>query len=136
MKNKAQGLDATFIEKQRRALTKLREELLRTTHVGENEEAVIRSQSAGDAHEAEDDAQKLAMLEIDGNLVERNLQRLTRVERALQKIADGTYGFSDASGEAIPRERLEVMPEAIHTLSELEVQEAKGEPNAAATRKV
>jgi DnaK suppressor protein len=134
--NKAHGLDATFIEKQRRALTKLREDLLRTTQVGENEETVIRTQSAGEAHEAEDDSQKLAMLEIDGNIVERNLQRLSRVERALQKIADGTYGLSDTSGEAIPRERLEAVPEAMHTLSEVEAQEAKGEPNAAAIRRV
>jgi DnaK suppressor protein len=37
----------------------------------------------------------------------------------LQKIEDGTYGLSDTSGEPIPRERLEAMPEAIHTVSEL-----------------
>jgi DnaK suppressor protein len=123
--SKTPGLDKVFIQKQRLRLTKLREDLLRTTQVGETEENVIHTQSAGEAHESEDDAQKLAMLEIDGNLVERNVQRLARIARALQKIEDGTYGFSDASGEPIPRERLEAVPEAIHTLSELKAYEFK-----------
>jgi DnaK suppressor protein len=112
-------LDKAFIEQQRHRLAKLRDELLRTTRAGETEEAQIRSQSIGEAQEAEDDAQRLAMLELAGTAVERSMQRLTRIERALQKIEDGTYGFSDASGAPIPRERLEAVPDATHTLSEL-----------------
>jgi DnaK suppressor protein len=116
-------LDQAFLEQQRRKLTQLREELLRATQAGETEEAEIRSQSLGEAHESEDDAQKLATLDIDGAAVERSMQRLTRIERALQKIEDGTYGLSDASGDPIPRARLEAMPEAIYTLSELRARE-------------
>jgi DnaK suppressor protein len=112
-------LDNAFIQKQRHQLTKLRDELLRTTRAGETEETELHSQSLGEARESEDDAQKLAMLEVDGAVVRRSLQRLARIERALQKIEDGTYGFSDTSGKPIPRERLEAMPEAIHTVSEL-----------------
>jgi DnaK suppressor protein len=112
-------LDNAFIQKQRHQLTKLRDELLRTTRAGETEETELHSQSLGEARESEDDAQKLAMLEVDGAAVRRSLQRLARIERALQKIEDGTYGFSDTSGKPIPRERLEAMPEAIHTVSEL-----------------
>jgi RNA polymerase-binding transcription factor DksA len=40
------------------------------------------------------------------------------VRRALQKIAEHTYGISDASGQPIPRARLEAMPEATLTLTE------------------
>jgi DnaK suppressor protein len=120
-------LDQAFIDRQRRKLTQLREQLLRATQAGETEESQIRSQSLGQAHEAEDDAQKLAMLEIDGAAVERSRQRLTSIERALQKIQDGTYGLSDVSGAPIPRERLEAMPEAIYTLSELKARESAGE---------
>ena len=40
------------------------------------------------------------------------------IERALAKIEDGTYGFSDSSGKPIPRARLEAMPEAINTADE------------------
>jgi DnaK suppressor protein len=124
MNKKMPTLDNAFIQKQRHQLTKLRDELLRTTRAEETEETELHSQSLGEAHESEDDAQKLAMLEVDGAAVRRSLQRLTRIERALQKIEDGTYGFSDKSGEPIPRERLEAMPEAIHTVAEL----SEGEP--------
>jgi DnaK suppressor protein len=120
-------LDQAFLEQQRRKLTQLREQLLRATQAGETEQSEIRSQSLGQAHESEDDAQKLAMLEIDGAAVERSRQRLTSVERALQKIQDGTYGLSDVSGAPIPRERLEAMPEAIYTLSELKARESAGD---------
>jgi DnaK suppressor protein len=126
MNRKATVLDQAFIEQQRRKLTQLREQLLRATRTGETEEAEIRSQSLGEAHESEDDAQKLALLEIDGTAVERSMQRLVRIERALQKIEDGTYGLSDASGEPIPRARLEAMPEAIYTVSELKAREPAG----------
>jgi DnaK suppressor protein len=119
-------LDQAFIEQQRHRLTRLRDELLRTTQTGETEEAQIRTQSLGEAHESEDDAQKLAMLELDGTAVERSMQRLTRIERALQKIADGTYGFSDTNGAPIPRERLEALPEATHTVSELKERDTTG----------
>ena len=112
-------LDQAFIDQQRRRLTALRDQLLRATQAGEAEEAGIRSQSLGEAHESEDDAQKLAMLELEGTAVERSMQRLTSIERALQKIKDGTYGLSDATGAPIPRERLEAVPEATHTVSEL-----------------
>jgi DnaK suppressor protein len=111
----APKLDKAFIEQQRRRLTKLRDQLRQAAQAGEKEEAQIRSQSLGEAHESEDDAQKLAVLELDGAAVQRSMQRLTRIERALQKIEDGTYGFSDADGAPIPRERLEVVPEAIST---------------------
>jgi DnaK suppressor protein len=126
MNRKATVLDQAFIEQQRRKLTQLREQLLRATRTGETEEAEIRSQSLGEAHESEDDAQKLALLEIDGTAVERSMQRLVRIERALQKIEDRTYGLSDASGEPIPRARLEAMPEAIYTVSELKAREPAG----------
>jgi len=119
MNGKTSTLDNAFIQKQRHLLTQLREQLLRTTQAGETEETQLHSQSLGEAHESEDDAQKLAMLEVDGAAVRRNMQRLAQIERALQKIEDGTYGLSDTSGEPIPRERLEAMPEAIHTVSEL-----------------
>ena len=37
---------------------------------------------------------------------------LARVDRALARIAAGTYGVSEVSGKPIPRERLEVLPTA------------------------
>jgi len=120
MKSKTSILDAAFIQTQHHRLMRLREELVQATKAKEDEETAVRSQAAGQAHESEDDAQKLAMLEVDGTEVARKLERLTRIERALQKIADGTYGLSDVSGTPIPVERLEASPEALYTLKEQE----------------
>jgi len=66
------------------------------------------------------------MLELDGNLAGRAAGRLAHIERALQKIDEGTYGVSDASGSLIPLERLEVVPEAIYTLAEQRSREPGG----------
>lgn len=37
--------------------------------------------------------------------------RLAEVERALEKIAKGTYGVCDSCGEIIPASRLEILPQ-------------------------
>jgi DnaK suppressor protein len=49
--------------------------------------------------------------------------RLGDIQRALQKIDDGTYGLSDESGEPIPFSRLEAFPDALYTEREQEEQE-------------
>ena len=92
--------------------------LLNATRDGEADEAAIKEESAGGPREFEDDAQRLATLELDGNLVVRDVARLERVDRALKKIEEGTYGASDQSGQLIPQERLEAVPESIYTLAE------------------
>ena len=118
MKVKAPIPDAAFIEQQRRYLVKLRAVLRAAARNQEDEEADIKRESADHPREYEDDAQKLANLELAGNLVVRDIGRLDRVERALRKVEEGTYGLSDVSGKAIARERLEAVPEAICTLDE------------------
>ena len=112
------ALPPAFIDTQRRRLLDLQSTLRSAAGADLDDETNVKEESAGRAQEYGDDAQKLAALETDGNLVERDLERLQRIERALEKIANGTYGLSDVSGEAIPRERLEAMPEAVNTLSE------------------
>ena len=118
MTAKAPLFDEAFLNKQRHYLTQLRAALLAAAQDDEADEANIRSEMGSGPQEPEDDAQKLAMLELDGNRVVRDVERLGRVDRALKKIEEGTYGISDASGEPIPRERLEAVPEAICTLDE------------------
>ena len=118
MNSRSQRLDEKFIEKQTRYLTRLRSSLIEVTKSLETDEKNVNSDKRGNSAEYEDDAQRLALLEIDGVLVVRDLVRLKLVERALQKIVERTYGFSDASGKPIPRARLEAVPEAIYTLTE------------------
>jgi DnaK suppressor protein len=118
MNSKTPRFDKSFLESQRRRLSEIREQLKSTADTGEADEAAIDDSSSLQAREYEDDAQKLAALETDGNLVSRDALRLSLVLRALDKIDEGTYGFSDVSGKPIPDERLAAMPEAINTVQE------------------
>lgn len=110
----------------RQELIRLREALRNATLVAQSEEAELQQGSNSQAREYEDEAQQLDMLETAGHLVIRDTRRLARVERALQKIAEGSYGISDVSGQPIPNRRLEVMPEAIDTLLEQQISERSG----------
>jgi DnaK suppressor protein len=113
-------LDAPFIDEQRQRLTELRQTLLTVARNAADERIGVNVASAGGAREYEEDAQNLTMLETEEELEARTAERLTRVERALAKIAEGTYGFSDLSAQPIPRERLVTVPEAACTLEEEE----------------
>jgi DnaK suppressor protein len=123
MKDQRVALDPTYVQDKRHQLLKLRAEIQRLSNAAEGEEELIRADTLRDAGEFEDDAEKLDLLERQGLLVNRSCERLTLIERALAKIANGTYGYSDESGERIPDERLELMPEAINTLREQEIAE-------------
>jgi DnaK suppressor protein len=131
MSDKSTRFDAAYLERKRRQLTRLRDELRKSTSAAEAEESDVKNESGRQAREYEDDAQKLDMLEKEGNLVSRGIERLARVERALGKIDEGTYGFSDISGHPIPDERLEVMPDAINTVTEQESSEQSDQQSRA-----
>jgi DnaK suppressor protein len=124
MTAKTSRLDPAFLARQKRRLTELRQQILRVRRGEESAEASANADTRDQAREYEDDAQKLAALELEGNLEAADDDRLSNIERALQKIADGTYGLSDASGAAIPTERLEAAPEALYTLAEQQSRDA------------
>jgi len=126
MGRKTARFDEVFLENKRRQLMELREQLRKTVDTDQAEEAAIQDESGLQAREYEDDAQKLATLETEGNLFNRDIDRLARVERALHKIDEGTYGFSDVSGQPIPDARLEAMPDAINTVQEQGASERAG----------
>jgi DnaK suppressor protein len=50
--------------------------------------------------------------ELGSGLEEGAQQSLDRIDRALARIAEGTYGICERCGEPIGRERLEVRPSA------------------------
>ena len=76
-------------------MSELRRTLLDAARNATDESVGVNVASAGGAREYEEDAQNLTMLQTGDGLVARAEERLTRVERALAKIAEGTYGFSD-----------------------------------------
>jgi len=68
--------------------------------------------------ELEERAQEAAQMEIYQARSDADQPRMTNIVRALQKIWDGTYGLSEFSGQPIPKDRLDVAPEAVLTVLE------------------
>jgi DnaK suppressor protein len=110
-------LDKEFVEKQRERLEELRAELTRMVE-GLEEDQQDRAESEGDMTENDsgDMSQSLFTREMDATVEQTIEKRLESVDRALQKIEEGTYGICDDTGELIPRGRLEAIPEAIYTV--------------------
>lgn len=73
--------------------------------------------SHADQHPA-DEGTELFERERDGGIAERLRRELDALERAEQRLADGTYGRSVESGDPIPDARLEAMPAAERTVPE------------------
>jgi DnaK suppressor protein len=71
----------------------------------------------------EDAAQALAAEGQDDSVADTLRERLDALNRALQRLDDGTYGRSVRSGVPIPEERLEADPAA-----EITVEEARARP--------
>ncbi|HEX2495954.1 MAG TPA: hypothetical protein VHK46_03875 [Gaiellaceae bacterium] len=65
-----------------------------------------------------DQATELYDDELEAGLRARLQEELAALERAEQRLADGTYGLSVESGEPIPDERLEAHPTAERTAEE------------------
>jgi len=65
-----------------------------------------------------DTAQPLESEGVDDAVESSLRQRLEAIERAEQRLANGTFGLSVLSGEPIPDERLEVAPTAELTVEE------------------
>ena len=122
MKN-SEKLGPAYIEAKRARLLKLRDQLRRATAAEESRRHTLQQESAQHAHEYEDDAQKLDMLENSNSLLRHDAERLAQINRALRKIDEGTYGYSDISGQRIAADRLDVLPEAANTLQEQQARE-------------
>ncbi|HZO60695.1 MAG TPA: TraR/DksA C4-type zinc finger protein, partial [Solirubrobacterales bacterium] len=99
-----------LLQRERERIT---EELnsLRAAHGGDDELAHV------DQHTA-DAGSELFENERDQSVINRLRQELAAIERAEQRLEDGTYGVSVDSGEPIPDGRLEAIPWAERTAAE------------------
>jgi DnaK suppressor protein len=122
------GLSRAFVERQRERLEMLRDQLLGTMGETETEERDLQNRNVDEPGDLGDQSMPAIEIEIDDARHAVSERRLRDVERALEKIEEGTYGISDASDEPIPRDRLESMPEAIYTIEEERLREAAESP--------
>jgi DnaK suppressor protein len=73
-----------------------------------------------------DRATELFDKELEEGHLEDLREQLAAVERAEQRLAEGTFGLSAVSGEPIPDARLEAVPTAERTIEEQAAYEAGG----------
>jgi DnaK suppressor protein len=73
--------------------------------------------SSLDQHTA-DSGSELFEVERDRSMIDRLRNELRAIERAEQRLEEGTYGVSVDSGEPIPDGRLEAVPWAERTAAE------------------
>jgi len=113
-----QELDQQFVDSQREKLVGLRDELVRIREGMADDERDLAETEGETTLDSGDLSQDMFTREMDASIGEQVERRLGEVDRALEKIAEGTYGLSDDSGDPIPRGRLEAVPEALRTVEE------------------
>ena len=113
-----QELDQQFVESQRERLVGLRDELVSIREGMADDERDLGEAEGDTQLDSGDLSQDMFTREMDASIGEQVGRRLGEVDRALQKIEEGTYGLSDDSVESIPRGRLEAVPEALRTVEE------------------
>jgi DnaK suppressor protein len=112
----ASHLSANDVDPLRLALERKRDALLHAQSASRAEQRGVGDAVIEDGDVAErmiEQEEALRLASFDATL-------LDEVERALAKIEAGTYGVSEESGEAIPLERLQVLPWARRTAEEEE----------------
>ena len=113
-----QELDQQFVESQRERLVSLRDELVRIREGMADDERDLGETEGETTLDSGDLSQDMFTREMDASIGEQVERRLGEVDRALEKIAESTYGLSDDSGDPIPKGRLEAVPEALRTVEE------------------
>jgi DnaK suppressor protein len=121
-------LDKEFIERQKSRLLERKAELERMRD-GVREDERDRSQEEQDTQfDSGDQSQYMFTREMDATLGQQFDRQLEEVNRALEKIEEGTYGLSDDTGKPIPKGRLEAIPEALYTVEAQERRERERRP--------
>jgi len=113
---RGEELDEEFITRQRARLEGIRRMLLRDRAGIQEEERQWDEDGHYAPRDVEDVRAHILAEDLDSVIDQQLMRRLGSVERALEKVVEGTYGFCDATGERIPKGRLEAVPEAVYTI--------------------
>ena len=118
---------AAETEKIRVALTGRRDELQREYDESLSEITELQrerlSDSAGD--DQADTGTKTFEREQEITLANNLLERITQVERAIDRLGEGNYGYCERCGNAIPVERLAAFPSATLCVSCKQLEERR-----------
>lgn len=109
-------LKKTDIERFKKRLETLQNEMtkmVQETSQDVKSSAESKGYSQHQADEGTDDFDRTISLK----LTDSEIKVLRQIDRALEKIEEGTFGICDISGEEIPMKRLEAIPYATMTVA-------------------
>lgn len=112
-------------ESMKKQLLKMREELLKDLNRDVRSERTDFDTDIGDFYDNADTERGRQLFHL---LSGREREKLTAIDEALLRIADGTYGTCEECGKKIHKERLKIMPFARNCVacqSDIEKQAAK-----------
>ncbi|MGE0198689.1 MAG: TraR/DksA family transcriptional regulator [Simkaniaceae bacterium] len=108
-------LKKSDIEKFKKQLEDLKRQISQTIKSVANDVKSMEEPKGYSQHQADegtDDFDQTISIEVSSK--EQGIMR--QIERALEKIEEGTYGICDVSGDEIPIKRLEAVPYATMTV--------------------
>ena len=107
--------DVKFLKEQREELQARRvAEVARATRLEDEATSIIEDGEMGDVQFDDEGGEGDTMVvqrDLDRVLSTQSRQTILEIDAALARIEQGTYGYSEVSGQPIPRERLEAIPE-------------------------
>ena len=116
------GLTKTQIKNFKKKLEELKEQIGRSAKGVANEVTKPEEGSGYSQHQADsgtDDFGRTINIEVSS----KEFEILKQIDRALEKIEEGTYGVCEISGDPIPVPRLEAVPYATMTVASQEKHE-------------
>jgi len=99
----------------KKRLEEMRSHVMRTIE-GTKKEVTSPDESKGYSQHSADEGTDGFVKNISLEVTSKEFGLLRQIDRALEKIEEGTYGVCDISGEEIPLKRLEAVPYATMTV--------------------
>ena len=99
----------------KKRLQEMREQVSKTI-AGSKKEATSPDEAKGYSQHSADEGTDDFVKQINLEVTSKEFGLLRQIDRALEKIEEGTYGFCDITQEEIPIKRLEAVPYAVMTV--------------------
>lgn len=113
------SLKKSEIAEFKKRLESLRVQITATV-VGTKKEVTTPDESKGYSQHSADEGTDDFVKQINLEVTNKECGLLRQIDRALEKIEEGTYGICDISGEEIPFKRLDAVPYATMTVQSQE----------------
>lgn len=105
-----------FKEKLNQQKEETREEIENLKSSAESVDENADDRQSGTHHHFADVSAENQMKKTSYELLEKQRDKLKKIDAALERIESGTYGICIATGQPIQKERLEAIPYAMHTV--------------------